>query len=66
VTELERNDQLTRYAIERERGRDAVGTSHRCDRGKREPAAVAQHIANTPAGTAATGKQHGGINTRGV
>jgi hypothetical protein len=66
VTELEGDDQLTRHAVERERGRDAVGTAHRCDRRKSEPAAVAQSIANTPAGTAPTGKQHGGINTRGV
>ena len=66
VTELESDDQLTRHALERERGRDAIGTAHRCDRSKREPAAVAQHIANTPAGAAPTGKQHGGINTRGV
>jgi hypothetical protein len=41
VTELERNDQLTRHVVERERGRDSIGTAHRCDRRKSEPASVA-------------------------
>ena len=66
MTELESDDQLTRHAVEWERGSNAIGTAHRCGRSKRESAAVAQHIANTSAGTAATGKQHGGINTRRV
>jgi hypothetical protein len=66
MAELERDDQLPRRALEREGGAYAIGAARRENRGERETAAVAQHIAGATACGTTSGEQHGAISTRRV
>jgi hypothetical protein len=66
VPELERDDQLPGCSLERECGANALGTSQRTNRREREPARVAQDLAGSATGCAASGEQHGVISTRRV
>ncbi len=66
MPKLERDDQLTRRALERERGADAIRAAQRMNRRERETATVAQDLTVTAAGGTTSGEQHGAITTRRV